>query len=689
MKNLKLWTLMLISLLIVSMTACKGSANGTYIGSDKQPLNITIAANESITFAKTARTGSRTIVADPFEADSTLTFYLWGKAQSGQTLHPKTVTVTSTDGITGKVILDIDCYNWSLTIAACETSDLPTAAGANLTEAEVLAKAVLVGYGNVDMQYSNDIKFTLTPKGLSKVGTVNLSLVLESGTVIPDGYVATAFIYDITTGEEIKSAETSPAALSTILDIDELEGTGASYTANDKDIKPGTYRFQVEFEKQNEKRKYVWNDTIIILPGKEVQDDIIIPNLVGTKPAAPDDFKVEFNKYLDKDTGVLTDEFEEVSYPGFYVAHFTWDGDDVRTEMNFAMQIAELADDFDLSTLSDAVDTEDGFDEIWNTAANYNAQYSFDYLNDIRKNTRFYKGGSLFANSDYVDVYLELGKRYIARLYSENNAGYSTDASYLEITPVETGATMETINRFRVKYVVQGGKWNTGENKGSEPAGSTKDKIVYWSQSDQEYTVLNPVKDASTGLGTANSPYLYNGAADWIYWIKDLTAAEPDDKYASVAGASTYTPKPYDSYKNLTLYAAYSREGDVEIYNDSTYDLLQAWINAFGMTGTVSKVATNTVSKGTNLSNAATTTVAVTVPSTVTGAWKYDKVAFSINYAGRTYFDEEQVGAANGSANTFTIALANLPTGYVYNCLITAQYQMTTVSYPFTIYLTD
>ena len=688
MKNLKTWTLVLISLLIVSMTACKGSTSGTYIGSDKQPLNITIAANESITFAKTQRS-SRTIVADPFEADNTLTFYLWGKAQSGQILNPKTVTVTSTDGITGKVILDIDCYNWSLTLAACETADLPTAAGTNLTEAEVLAKAVLVGYGNVDMQYSNDIKFTLTPKGLSKVGTVNLSLSLESGTVIPDGYVATAFIYDITTGEEIKSAETTPAALSTILDIDELEGTGASYTANDKDIKPGTYRFQVEFEKQNEKRKYVWNDTIIILPGKEVQDDIIIPNLVGTKPAAPDDFKVEFNKYIDKDTGVLTDEFEEVSYPGFYVAHFTWDGDDVRTEMNFAMQIAELADDFDLSTLSDAVDTEDGFDEIWNTAANYNAQYSFDYLNDIRKNTRFYKGGSLFANSDYVDVYLELGKRYIARLYSENNAGYSTDASYLEITPVETGATMETINRFRVKYVVQGGKWNTGENKGSEPAGSTKDKIVYWSQSDQEYTVLNPVKDASTGLGTANSPYLYNGAADWIYWIKDLTAAEPDDKYASVAGASTYTPKPYDSYKNLTLYAAYSREGDVEIYNDSTYDLLQAWINAFGMTGTVSKVATNTVSKGTNLSNAATTTVAVTVPSTVTGAWKYDKVAFSINYAGRTYFDEEQVGAANGSANTFTIALANLPTGYVYNCLITAQYQMTTVSYPFTVYLTD
>lgn len=692
MKNLKLWSLMLISLLIVSMTACKGSTNGTYIGSDKQPLNITIAANESITFAKTAQTRSRTIVSDPFEADDTLTFYLWGKAQSGQILNPKTVTVTSTDGITGKVILDIDCYNWSLTLAACETADLPSAAGANLTESEVLAKAVLVGYGNVDMMFTNDIKFTLTPKGLSKTGSVNLTLTLESGTEIPDGYVATAYIYDITTGDEIKSSDASPASLSTVLDIDELEGApGASYTANSKTIRPGTYRFQVEFVKTNENRKYVWNDTIIILPGKTVTDTIIIPNLVGTKPAAPASFAVDFNKYIDKDTGVLTDEAEEATYPGFYVAHFTWDGTAVTTEMNFAMQIAEVADDL---TVSAEVNDASKFEAIFGDTeeadpdpTKANAKYTFNYLKDIRSNTRFYKGGSLFANSTYVDVYLELGKRYVARLYSENNAGYSTTASYLTINPVESNAALNTINRFRVKYVTQGGKWNVGENKGAEPAGCTKDKIVYWSQSDQEYTVLNPVKDGTTGLGAEGSPYLYNGPSDWIYWIKDLTAAEPDDKYASVAGASTYTPKPYDSYKNLTLYAAYSREGDVEIYNDSTYDILQAWVSAFGMTGTVSKVSTNTVSKHTNLNDAASATVTLTVPSAST--WKYNKVALSIKYAGRTYFDDEEVGAAAGSPNTFTIPLANLPTGYVYNCLITAQYQMTTVSYPFTIYLTD
>lgn len=690
MKNMKKCIILFITLFIVMMTACKPTTNASFIGSDKQPLNITIAQNEMIKFEKTERR-ARTIVADPFSAKTDLTFYLWGKAQSGQDLAPKTVTVTSDDGIVGKVILDIDCYNWSLTLAACDSTDLPSAAGSALTEAEVLEKAVLIGYGNVDMMFTNQIKFTLTPKGLSKTGDVALTLKLEAGTSIPEGYVATAYIYDITTGDEIKSSESTPASLSQILDIDDLlDAAGASFTANDKDINPGTYRFQVEFVKANENRKYVWNDTLIILPGKPVEKTIVIPNLVGTVPAAPADFKVEFNKYINN-LGTETTEAEEATYPGFYVAHFTWDGDDVTTEMNFAMQIAEVADTL---SVTEAVNDATKFEAIFGSTeaaapdpTKANAKYTFNYLNDIRANTRFYKGGSLFANSEYVDVYLELGKRYVARLYSENNAGYSTTAAYLEIEPVESGAALNTINRFRVKYVTQGGTWNTGSAKESEPAGSNRDKIVYWSQSDQEYTVLNPVKDGTTGLGAEGSPYLYNGPADWIYWIKDLTAAEPDDKYPSVANAATYTPVPYTEFKNLTLYAAYSREGDVEIYNDSTYDILQAWVSAFGMTGTVSKVSTNTVSKHTNLNDAASATVTLTVPSAST--WKYNKVALSIKYAGRTYFDDEEVGAAAGSPNTFTIPLANLPTGYVYNCLITAQYQMTTVSYPFTIYLTD
>lgn len=696
MKNIKLKTLMLIGVLIAVFAACKGSTNGTFTGSDKQPLNITIAQNDMIKFTKTNGAG-RTIVAAPYSAKTDLTFFLWGTAQSGQSLAPKNVTVTSEDGVVGKVVLDIDCYNWSLTLAACATNDLPAA---NPSEAQVLEKAVLIGYGNVDMMFTNQIKFTLTPKGLTKTGKAALTLKLESGMSIPDGYDVTAYIYDITTGKQIVASDGSSPLFEVLNKTNLSSADGVSYTANNKDIKPGTYSFQVEFKKSGENRKYVWNDTIIILPGKTVTETIVIPNLVGLKPATPTSFTVQFNKYGNNNP--LDSEAEESVYPGYYTAHFEWNAANVNNEMNFAIELAEVADNYAISA---AVNTKTAFEEIFGTdpaadpdPTKANAKYSFNYLNDIRADRRFYRSGSLFANSTYVDIYLELGKRYVARLYSENNAGYSTEACYLTINavPEDTGATSPyTINRYRVKYYTQGGTWNEGAAHGSEPEGSNLDKIVYWSQNATAYTVLNPVASTTTNgvkLGAAGSPYLYQGPADWIYWITDLAASTkyPDED------SDPYTPDPYTNFKNLDLYAAYSREGDIEIYNDKNYDILQTWIEAFEITGGPSKIETNTVSKAaltqpTDPNDPLVTTVAVTVPATTTDGkdWKYDKVTFKITYSGRTYFNQEQVGAARESANTFTIPLTNLPTGYVYNCLLQAQYQMTTVSYPFTVYLTD
>ncbi|MBO4533821.1 MAG: hypothetical protein J5726_09045 [Treponema sp.] len=701
-KTTKILSIIALALLAFAavLGSCKHNNTGTFTGSDKQPLNITIAQNEMIKFEKTNEAG-RTIVAEPFSAKTDLTFYLWGTAQSGQTLAPKTVTVTSTDGVIGKVVLDIDCYNWSLTLAACETADLTeTPLSENPTENDILPRAVLIGYGNVDMMFTNQIKFTLTPKGLSKTGGANLTLQLADGMVIPNGYQATAYIYDIITGAKI-AGDTLVQAL-TFSDATPPTPSTASYTKTN--IAPGTYSFQVEFTKPvgadgiQELRKYVWNDTIIILPGKTVEKTIIIPNLVGVKPATPENFTVTFNKAMG--TSDVVNEAEESKYPGYYTAHFTWDGSGVTTEMNFALEIAEVADD--LATASGA--NKDDFEAIFGTdpaadpdPTKANAKYSFNYLNDIRSDTRFYRGGSLFANSDYVDVYLELGKRYIARLYSENNAGYSNTAAYLKINCVEDDTdTLDTINRYRVHYYNQGGVWNDGScNKEAEPAENYLDKIVYWSQNDasHKYAVLNPVKDADTGLGTEANPYLYQGPADWIYWITDLTTGT---KYPDATGA-TYAPDPYADFKNLDLYASYSREGNIEIYNDATYDILSAWVTGFGLTaGNVSLTTTNQVSKATlpvdpNDTENKLTTVTVTVPAETTpaGTWKYDKVSFKITYAGRTYYNQEQVGAARASANTFSIPLKNLPTGYVYNCLITARYQMTTVSYPFTVYLTD
>ena len=227
-------------------------------------------------------------------------------------------------------------------------------------------------------------------------------------------------------------------------------------------------------------------------------------------------------------------------------------------------------------------------------------------------------------------------------------------------------------------------------------------KIHYWSQTSNSktYAVLNPVSSGEHAtthdkIGTTAAPYLYRGPADWIYWVTNLSTG---NKYPTDDG-TTYTPDAYADYKNLDLYAIYSREGDVTIYNDIDYDIVddtKDYVAGFGKTAAeLSSLATTTISKATlgydkQTNPTATTTVTVTLP---TGEgqpeWVYDKVSFKMTYSDVVFFTETQVGEARGTANTFTILLKNLPSGYIYNCLVKAQYNKTTVSYPFTIYLTD
>lgn len=695
MKNIKNLSFILIAFLTIAICSCNNSSTGTYIGGTQKPLTISITSNENIKlFDASAKpqlnSSQRTIVADAFTTGSGLTFYLWGTAQSGQTLDPKEVRVTATDDYNGKVILDIDSYNWDLTLAACPTADLTD-------ENDILADAVLIGYGNVNMMFTNNIKFTLSPKGLSKTGKVALTLNLGTNMSIPDGYTGKAYIYDVVSGQPVKSHLDEDLFQAYFDDTNATDDTaetrtafegGATFNANDKDIDPGTYSFQVEFTKNGELRKYVWNDTLIILPGTTVTKTLTIPNLIGTKPATPTDFKVEFN------------DDEDVDYEDLYSVHFTWNQDDVVNETMFVLQIAELKGDDDIAAITDAT----GFDAIWNDATKYNARETFDYSNDIKRDMKFYKSGSLFANSESLDIYLELGKRYIARLYSENNAGYSDNAAYVEITaPTNVDAesgTLTTINRFRVRYYNQGGYWNVGGTKAQDADNLMK--IHYWSQTSNSktYAVLNPVSSGEHAtthdkIGSTTVPYLYRGPADWIYWVTNLSTG---NKYPTDNGTS-YTPDAYADYKNLDLYAIYSREGDVEIFNDTDYDIVDTtkdYVAGFGKTAAeLSSLITTEVSKSAlgydkDTAQGATTTVTVTLPSgTGNPTWVYDKVSFKMSYSDVVYFTETQVGEARGSANTFTIPLKNLPTGCVFNCLVKAQYNKTTVSYPFTIYLTD
>lgn len=705
MKKITWLSIIAATLLGMLLLCCKNDLSGeaTVKGegiTTGDTLNISITTDENLQIFQIdeQENVSRTITSEAFKiGDSgvgdSLFFYLYGHAQSGQELLPKLVSVSSEDGITGEVIIDIDCYNWELTLVACETDGLTT-------ESDILSDAVLIGYANVDMMFTNEIKFTLSPKGLTKKGDIKLQIALQDDWPIPEGYVATAGIYDLETGNAVTgfSGATGDIDLSEELynqsvspEVNSFNPVASfttdSYTANGASIAPGSYLFQINFTKENENRKYVWNDTVIILPGKtttsitgadgNLTTQIIIPNLIGEKPVAPSDFRVTYNEDENQDAN------------GFYSAEFTWDGSAVDTEMNFALDLMLLTDEQTTPASLVASDTE------WETLVdNNNKVLTFDYLNDVRKDLRYYKAGSLFANKSSLTLYLELGKRYIARLYSENNAGKSVTAAYVTINDDSNGNKYTVINRYQVTYHIQGGTWETGAT-----SKVFLDQVNYWGQSDNSYTVINPVgeTDAGTGkkVGTTANPYLYSGAADWLYWAEGLGGEKYD--YDS-STPNVYPPNPYAGYKNLDLYASYSRIGNVEVYDDNNYDILASYVSGFGVAESeLKKNETNIFSKanGTPIVEGGTelkTEVSIKLPEPseeTDPTWVYDRVIFEISYGGRTYLAEEQVGAARGTANTFTIPLKNLPSGYVYNCKLTAHYQRTVISYPFTVSLKD
>lgn len=644
------------------MSSCKGSG-GSFTGSGKKPLNISVVAeNNSIKFTKRSN-ASRTIYADPFEAEE-LTFYLWGKA-GDEDLAPKEVEVTSEDQVTGKVILDLEENYWELTLAACDSDDEPS----SLTKDAIMAKAVLIGYSNVDMTYMNSVKFYLSPNGLSKTGTVNITLALETGATIPSGYSAKVSIYDITTGKPIANG------IDMTFEHDDIDG--AVYDANDVALKPGNYSFQIDFTSNDSIITYSRNETIIILPGRELETTYTIRKL-GEKPEDPDAFTVAFNTYGTSDSN---EEFENTVRSNRYTAHFSWDGEDVLTEKNFAIELVELAD---ACTIAAAVG-QAKFDEIIADNTLYNKIYTFNFGNSNESNpdfVNFYRSGSLYANSSYIDMYLELGKRYIARLYSENYFGYSENASYVVIEPVENEAVMYTINRFKVEYDLAQGKWNKGENFGAEVYADNK-IVEYWSQStNKPYSVYRPIKDENTGKGTANNPYLYkgaNGAFDWIYWTQNGTST----KYPVIANDNPAL-QPYTDYKNLYLLAHFE-EGTIEIHDDSNFDIVNAWVTAFGVSP-FDNTNTVTIAKSSLTSTDPTyTTIELTIPDddSVYGSWIYEYVELETN--GTSIIQE---GEARGDSNVFQINYKKMSPGYYYYVL-KGTYGGRTYTYPINIKLTD
>lgn len=590
---------------------------------------------------------ARSIMPDAFKTSDTLSYYLYGKASNGEEKEWTSVTVEN-----GKFTLDVEPYNWNLTLAV--TADAAT----KITEADDLAavkgKAVLIGYAAVDLtRHANSASFTLKPDGLTTPGKVKLTTSLEGSWTIPDNIESVRLgIYNFTKGTVVNYSDDS----STVVTVTKSAGTIAfpsTFGDDQKNIAPGTYTFKVEFLNAKDECEAEWSDSLVILPGKTNKTAVSVPNVTGTAPAAATAFTAS---YVDG---------TEDSTPGFYDVKFEWDGTACVNERSFEIDLLEVTG----KTVA-AIPTDD---TTWDSVVTDSGKTAVTYGSKVISDP-FYVEGSLLANNTSLTMKLPLGKAYVARIRAVNRAG-SSDNAYVTVgTGKGTGTVFEGtfINLFRIRYNLQGGKY-TPENGTAQTT-----PIVDYASKEIAYRVPDTSDAATTNTLVKNS-------LSWTKWKK------ADNTYVD----TTATPK-YSGPENIDLYACYTTDADVDIFDAADYKLDASWItvgkNNVALTGTDPSY-TVSVSKAAALETNGDLTWTITVADSgaepITTGFAYDSVKIEVSSLGMHHYTQTQADVAVGTPATFTQTGAKLLESGTYNVMITATEGTTTVTLPVVLTITD
>ena len=586
---------------------------------------------------------ARSIMPDAFTTADTLSYYLYGKASNGEEKKWTLVTVDA-----GKFSLDVEPYNWNLTLAV--TADAKTTIADADELATVKGKAVLIGYAAVDLtRHANSASFTLKPDGLTTPGKVKLTTSLEGSWTIPDNIESVRLgIYNFTKGTVVNYSDDS----STVVTATKSAGTIAfpsTFGDSSKDLAPGTYTFKVEFLNAKAECEAEWSDSLVILPGKTNSTAVAVPNVLGTAPAAATAFTASYVAGTEDST------------PGFYDVKFEWDGTACTNERYFEIDLLDVTGSTVAAIPTDETTWESAVTDSGNTAVTYGAAVIEDQL---------YTEGSLLANNKWLTMKLELGKAYVARIRAVNRAGSSANTYVTVGTGKGTGTVFEGtfINLFRIRYNLQGGTYTpvTGTAQTTP--------IVDYASKETAYRVPNATNT------------LVKNNISWTKWKKT------DNTYVDVAA----TPN-YSGPANIDLYACYTTDADVNIFDAADYKLAAAWIKVgkanTELTGTDPSY-TVTVSKATALETNGDLTWTITVAdkgkdSQITGTFAYDSVKIEVSAFGNTYYTQTQANVAVGTPATFTQTGAKLLESGIYNVKITATAGTTTVTLPVVLTITD
>ena len=633
-------------------------ANVSSSSEDKNTLNIEVTNyDEVVTQAsKSANRASRTIIPDSFDSDG-VDFYLYGTNTSGGTFGPEKVTFKgNTDAAAaggaasktvGTINIPANSAVWEFTLVA-----VTSGATAPTDEATLKNDAVLIGYSSMDMLNGDTAKFTLSPDGLTKEAKIAMKLYTD-GWELPTGFTAKAGIYLLTTGADAGADATPTEQTVAFTATTKDEANAVDYTI--ASFAPGTYLFKVTFEKTGSNKKFYWSDVLVVLPGKTIENAVGIPNIIGTTPTALKAFKAGYV------------ENSEDKYSGWYTTAFEWERGS-KNENNFEIEVLEFND-------ADTV-TPPTSDDEWTTALADGTSVTYGTYGSKFSSEANYESGSLLSGNTKAQLRLELGKRYFARIRAVNDAGESAwtlvDLTAAPAEPAGTKAfTGNTINRYRLTYFMNGGTYyadKTAADAGT--GGSTEDKVTYHCE------------DSATGIEITKAdgtPIIKKNTYTWSYWSKD-GKSETASRYNEPGAA----PEAYKGYKNLDLYAMFTTDASVAIFDKKSLEIQADWIALDTVTLT-GKTAAIEVTTQTEVKWTFTPGEVKNAEGNPITDFAYDKVNFTVTKGGTTF--EAKSADEVSAATEFTMSLSNLPAG-IYQVMFTAHYGTTTVSYPITATIT-
>lgn len=482
------------------LTSC-GGITGTFEDqtNDTSPTvtetrNVNFTADSNGLFSFPTKNNSRTILPGEVETNN-LDFYLVYKdtvnsQASTEPAKKKIDFIKSEQSTTGSVKRGSFSLPFTLSDYQFSLYAVPTGALAAITDpsvSDISTKSLFVGTANADLRFNDEVTFHMKANSSSNgKGSINITLKHENNWPIPKGYKVTVGLYSV--DDKTDTPQYPEGTAKELIDATSKENNMESkiFQCTTPTIPQGEYNLVVKYNKINAdgttvEKTYEYSEKVIILMNQTSTGTVIIPEILEKKPAAPDNFKAQFKDPKD-------------STKNSYEVNFTWE-DKSNNEREFII---------DLLTLNDATGylklpaTDDEWNAINQTPVSYN-RATFDTADNK-------VDGSLNKGNTSATFYLELEKRYIARICASNDAGKSKWV-YLTWQDTVTNdwqafeTSVQTINRFRITYNLNGGNFAAADADGGSVANPPA--LVYYAS---QHTEPGDTPAASTTHNVILSP---------------------------------------------------------------------------------------------------------------------------------------------------------------------------------------